>query len=124
MNRIRVVLAENNADLRATIQTLIDEEPDLVCVASTGRLSEVAQLVERHDADVVVLDLQLDGGSALPLLATLRTARPQTRCLIHSGYTNSAFMRRAIDAGAAAYVIKSGDIDALTRAIRESVPGL
>jgi DNA-binding NarL/FixJ family response regulator len=54
-------------------------------------------------------------------LAKMRATRPQTRCLIHSGHSNSAIVRGAIDAGASAYVIKSGDIDALTRAIRESV---
>lgn len=119
MSQVRVVLAEDNADLRAALQMVIDDEPDLVCVASTGLLSEVAELAERHDADVVVLDLELDGGSSLPLLAAMRAARPQTRYLIHSGHTNAAIVRGAIDAGASAYVIKSGDIDALTRAIRE-----
>lgn len=121
MSTIRVVLAENNADLRSALQGAIDDEADLACVASTGLFGEVVGLAVRHDADVVVLDLELDGGSALPLLATLRAVRPQTRCLIHSGHSNAAIVRGAIDAGASAYVIKSGDVDALTRAIRESV---
>jgi DNA-binding NarL/FixJ family response regulator len=121
VRKTRVLLAENNADLRNALQRMIDDEADLVCVASTGLLGEVAGLAERHDADVVVLDLELDGGSALPLLATIRSARPEIRCLIYSGHSNAALKRGAIKAGASAYVSKSGDIDALTRAIRDSV---
>ena len=52
---IRVVVAEDNDDLRAVIAPLIDEEPDMRCAASTAFLDEVAGLVAQHQAHVAVL---------------------------------------------------------------------
>ena len=119
--KIRVLLAEDNADLRITIGMLMADEADMECVASTGVLAEVGPLAQQHDAQVVVLDLQLEGGSALPQLSALRAARPQTAFLIHSGHSNPVIMESARKAGAAAYVLKTGDIDELLEAIRRAV---
>lgn len=119
--KTRVLLAEDNADLRITIAMLLADEPDMVCVASTGALADVAGLAELHDAQAVVLDLQLQGGSALPVLPALHAARPQTAFLIHSGHSNPEIMRAAYAAGASAYVLKTGDIEELLAAIRKVV---
>lgn len=121
MDKIRVLLAEDNEDLRITMDMLMADETDMECVASTGVLSEVGVLAEKWNADVVVLDLQLEGGSSLPLLPVLCSARPQTAFLIHSGHSNPAIMETARNAGAAAYVLKSGDTDVLFAAIRSAV---
>ena len=119
--KIRVLLAEDNADLRITITMLLADEPDMDCVASTGVLADVGGLAELHDAQVVVLDLQLQGGSALPVLPGLRAARPQTAFLIHSGHSNPGIVQAAREAGASAYVLKTGDIELLLAAIRKAV---
>ena len=99
---------------------LMADEPDVECVASTGVLAEIAPLAEQFDVHVVVLDLQLEGGSALPHLPELRAARPQTAFLIHSGHSNPVIMESARKAGAAGYVLKTGDIDELLAAIRRA----
>jgi DNA-binding NarL/FixJ family response regulator len=116
---IRIVVAEDNDDLRALIGPLINEEPDLYCAASTAFLEEVSPLITQHQADVAVLDMQLRGGSVLPRLPTLCRHHPATRFVIHSGHSNPELMRKAREAGAAAYIIKSGEIDELIVAIRK-----
>ena len=60
-----VIVAEDNDDLRAVMPPLIDEAGDLCCVGTTDTLSEVAALIERHGADIAVLDVELRDGSAL-----------------------------------------------------------
>ncbi|MEO8307595.1 MAG: response regulator transcription factor [Pseudomonadota bacterium] len=116
---IKVVVAEDNDDLRALIAPLINEEPDMVCAATTAFLDEVSPLIVLHQAHVAVLDMQLRGGSALPRLPALCRDHPATRFIMHSGHSNPELIRKARDAGAGAYVLKSGDIDELIVAIRK-----
>lgn len=118
---MRVVVAEDNDDLRAVMPPLIEETGDLCCVATTASLDEVGPLIERHAAHVAVLDIELRGGSVLKYLPTLRSQFPDTRFVIHSGHSNPEVIRRAREAGAASYVLKSGDFDGLVAAIRSAV---
>jgi two-component system response regulator DesR len=117
-NLVRVVIAEDNDDLRAVMPPLIEETGDLCCVATTASLGEVASLIERHAANVAVLDIELHGGSVLKYLPELCRQYPATRFVIHSGHSNPEVIRRVREAGASSYVLKSGDFDDLISAIR------
>jgi two-component system, NarL family, response regulator DesR len=117
---ICVIVAEDNDDLRSLMPVLINEAPDLNCPATTAFLEEVAPLIAQHQAQVALLDIELRGGSALKLLPSLREQFPTTRFIIHSGHSNPTLIRSAREAGADAYVLKSGDFDELIDAIRGS----
>lgn len=97
---------------------LINGVSGLHCAATTAYLEEVAPLIAQHGVAVAVLDIELRGGSALKRLPALRRDFPDTRFVIHSGHSNPELMRIAQAAGAAAYVLKSGDFDDLIAAIR------
>jgi two-component system response regulator DesR len=111
---IRIVVAEDNDDLRAIMPPLLNEEPTLNCAGTTAFLDEVAPLIAQHRARVAVLDIELRGGSVIKLLPSLREQFPETRYIIHSGHSNPELMRRS---GADAFVLKSGDFDELIAAI-------
>lgn len=115
---IRVVVAEDNDDLRAVMPPLIDDHPDMQCAGVTAHLEEIAPLIQQHQAQVAVLDIELRGGSAFKRLPALSREFPETKFIIHSGHSNPELMRQAREAGAGAYVRKSGDIDELISAIR------
>ena len=112
---VRIILAEDNDDLRAVMPPLINEVPPLQCAATTAYIDEIAPLIAQHQAQIAVLDIQLRGGSALSRLPALRAQFPGTRFIIHSGHANPELIRHA---GADAYVLKSGDFDELIRAIQ------
>ena len=112
---ITIVVAEDNDDLRMIMAPLIDAVPSLHCVGTTAYLDEVAPLIEQHQAQVAVLDIELRGGSALKQLPALRARFPGTRFVIHSGHAIPELMRRS---GADAFVLKSGDFDELIAAIQ------
>ena len=118
---VRVVIAEDNDDLRAVMPPLIGETRDLCCVATTDSLGEVGPLIEQHQAQVAVLDIELRGGSVLKHLPAMCRQFPDTRFVIHSGHSNAELIRRVHEAGASAYVLKSGDFDHLIAAIRGEV---
>lgn len=115
---MRILVAEDNDDLRMVMPALINSMEGLFCPATTAYIEEVAPLIAEHDVAVAVLDIELRGGSALKRLPALCSEFPRTRFVIHSGHSNPELMRKAKSAGASAYVLKSGDFDDLIAAIR------
>jgi len=115
---VRVLIAEDNDDLRLLMPALFDGACGFCCAATTAYLDEVGPLIARHGVEVAVLDLELRGGSALKRLPALCSEFPATKFVIHSGHSNPELVRRAQAAGAAAYVLKSGDFDSLIETIR------
>lgn len=115
---IRVVIAEDNEDLREMIVCLLEAEPDIQCVAQTGRLGAVESLCLEHVPDVVILDVELQGESGLRALPALLVRLPTVQFIIYSGHANPYMIRGAMAAGAAAYVVKTGAPEELVRSIR------
>jgi len=118
--RLRVVIGENNADLALTLTVLLDAEADMQCVASASSTAAILRALEVHDPNAFVLDLSLDDGPSLPLIATLRQRCPQAVIVVFTGHKNSMLDQHCLQAGADAVVVKSGDIDELTAALRRA----
>ena len=65
---LRVLIAENHRDLSDVMSQLIDTEPDMQCVGQVSDASAVLAAARDTSADVLILDLMLQGGSGLPLV--------------------------------------------------------
>jgi DNA-binding NarL/FixJ family response regulator len=117
---LRLVIGENNEDLAMTLSILLGGEPDMRTVATAASNSAVLAALDDHDPNAFVLDLSLDDGSSLPLIMTLRARAPQAVIIIHTGYQNDSLEEQCLKAGADAVVVKTGDIDALTAALRQA----
>jgi DNA-binding NarL/FixJ family response regulator len=116
---LRVLIAENHRDLSEVMSQLIDTEPDMHCVGQVSEAAEVLPKAQESSADVLILDLTLQGGSGLPLIEQLTTAMPELRVIVFSGLANSdEVSREAKRRGAAAYVSKGCDIQILFDALR------
>jgi len=99
---------------------LFDAEPDIQCVAVAASGAAVLAALEAHSPNGFVLDLSLDDGSSLPLIATLRQRAPRAVIVVHTGYRSDELERRCLQSGADEVVLKTGDIDALTAALRRA----
>jgi DNA-binding NarL/FixJ family response regulator len=121
---LRVMIAENHRDLSEVMGQLIDAEPDMRCVAQVSEAAKVLPAARDTSADVLILDLMLQGGSGLPLIEQLTTALPQLRVIVFSGLANSEEVQQeAKRRGAAAFVTKGCDFRVLLEAVRpESAP--
>jgi DNA-binding NarL/FixJ family response regulator len=116
---LRVLIAENHRDLSEVMSQLIDTEPDMQCVGQVSDAAEVLPKAQESAADVLILDLTLQGGSGLPLIEQLTTAMPELRVIVFSGLANSdEVSREAKRRGAAAFVSKGCDIQILFNALR------
>ena len=116
---LRVLIAENHRDLSDVMSQLIDTEPDMHCVGQVSEAAEVLPKARESAADVLILDLTLQGGSGMPLIEELTSAMPDLRVIVFSGLANSdEISREAKRRGAAAFVSKGSDIQILFEALR------
>ncbi len=116
---LRVLIAENHRDLSDIMSQLINTEPDMRCVGQVADAGEVLATVRRTEADVLILDLMLQGGSGLPLIGELALALPSLRIIVFSGLAFSEDVaREAKRRGAAAFVTKGSDFEVLLNAVR------
>ena len=116
---LRVLVAEDNDDLRELLVTLISAEPDLKCVGTANDVDAVLDIATNHNADVLVLDLELQGRSSIDLLKTVRKNGSKITIVVFSGHSHPEMIRHTLAAGADAYVPKSGDYELLLDAIRD-----
>jgi two-component system response regulator DesR len=120
---IRVLVAEDNDDLRRVLASLIDVEPDMACVGSVASPDQVMHVAREVRPHVVVLDLLLEGGSSMHVIRELKTAVPGARVVMYSGYGSDVTERESRRRGAAAFVVKSGDFEPLLATIRRVSAG-
>jgi two-component system response regulator DesR len=116
---LRVLIAEDNADLRDLLVTLVSAEPDLKCVGTADDVDAVIASTAEHKADVLVLDLELQGRSSIDVLKTVRGAGSKITIVVFSGHSHPEMIRHTLAAGADAYVPKTGDFELLLDAIRD-----
>jgi len=117
---LRIVIGENNEDLATTVSLLLEAEPDMCCCASVGSGSALISAIEKHAPNAFILDLSLDDGPSLPLIAQLRERIPKAVIIVFTGYRNQQLNEQCLRAGANEVVVKSGDIDALIDALRRA----
>src|SRR5208283_2624005 len=79
---IRVVLADDHPVVRRGLRLLLDEEPEFEVVAEAGDVEEARRYVRGHHPNVLVLDLNMPGGSSLEAIPALREEFPDTHIVV------------------------------------------
>jgi DNA-binding NarL/FixJ family response regulator len=115
---LRIVIGENNPDLALTLALLLDAEPDMRCVATAASAGAVLAAVDEHSPNAFILDLSLDDGPSLPLIAVLRRRLPAAVIVVFTGHKNELLKEHCMQAGADALVVKASDFEDLTVALR------
>jgi two-component system, NarL family, response regulator NreC len=115
---IRVVLADDHALMRRSLRLLLDGEEGVEVIAEADDLSAVAHHVEGQVPEVLVLDLDMPGGSSIEAISRLRERAPETGIIVMTMEGNPVFAQRAFAAGALGFVAKDLADDELPRAVR------
>jgi len=119
-SQLRIVVGENNADLAMTLTLLLDAEPDMHCVVTASSVEAVLRALDEHRPNAFVLDLSLDDGSSLPLIKILRERLPGAAIVVFTGHKNELLSQQCMRAGANSVVVKTGDFDELSAALRRA----
>jgi two-component system response regulator NreC len=118
-----VVLADDHAVVRKGLRLLIDAEPDLQVVAEAGTVPDALRMARAHRPAVLVLDLNMPGGSSLEAIPTILEQTPTTAIVVLTMQNEPSFARKALQAGALGFVLKEAADDELLGAIRLAAEG-
>jgi two-component system, NarL family, response regulator NreC len=119
---IRIVLADDHAVVRRGLRLLLDSEPDFE-VAEAGDVDGARRYVRGHHPAVLVLDLNMPGGSSLDAIPQLRAEAPDTQIVVLTMQDEPAFARQALGARALGYVLKEAADGELVEAVRRAAAG-
>lgn len=115
---IRVVIAEDQAMVLGALAALLETEPGIEVVGRASTGDAALALVRELAPDVLVTDIEMPGRSGLDIATDIaRTARG-TRVVILTTFARPGYLRRALDAGASAYLLKDAPSAELAEAIR------
>jgi two-component system nitrate/nitrite response regulator NarL len=114
-NTTCLLVDDHPAILASVAAFLKDEGLDVVATARTG--GEALRLLESRSVDVAVLDQRLPDMTGVELSYALKKARPETAVVLYTGFSDSALLQEALDAGVGGFVLKDAPLDDLPRAI-------
>jgi two-component system response regulator DesR len=120
---VRVLLAEDQAMIRQALAALLSYEDDIEVVAQVGRGDEVVAAAVEHDVDVALLDIEMPGLDGLAAAAELRRAKPDVKIVILTTFGRPGFMRRAMESGVSAFLVKDSPADKLAETVRRVIAG-
>ena len=120
---IRIVLADDHQVVRSGLRLLLDAEDGLEVVAEANDIDGARRYVRGHHPAVLVLDLNMPGGSSLEAIPLIREESPETQVVVLTMQEEPAFARQALGAGAAGYVLKEAADEELVEAIRNAAAG-
>ena len=122
MAKLRILLADDHAVLRAGLKMLIDAQSDMEVIGEVGTGREAVRQVQAYQADnkpdVVVMDISmpdLDGTAATELIIR---ENPEVSVLALTRLTDLGYLRRMLQAGASGYILKKSAANELIQAIR------
>ncbi|SDM52553.1 response regulator transcription factor [Maricaulis salignorans] len=119
----RLVLAEDQTMLREALAALLGLESDIEIVGTAANGREAHELVRRHDPDVVVTDIEMPDMTGLELAGLLQRSGVRARVLIVTTFDRPGYLRRALEAGVAGFILKDGPSTNLADAVRRVAAG-
>ncbi|MBP8823729.1 MAG: response regulator transcription factor [Flavobacteriales bacterium] len=119
MQRIRVILFDDNKDLREMFRLLVDAQPDMVCVSAHPDLSQLLRDIGAAKPDVIVMDIQMPGLNGIEGVRLVKARWPDARVLMQTVFDDDARVFEAIRAGASGYILKSSSADEMMKAVRD-----
>jgi two-component system response regulator NreC len=118
-----IVLADDHTVVRSALRMLLEAEPGFEVVAEAGNADDAARYVLGHKPTVLILDLNMPGRPSLDAIPDIRAASPRTEIVVLTMQNESAFARRALQAGVRGYVLKEAADAELVQAVRSAAAG-
>jgi two-component system response regulator DesR len=120
---IRVLVAEDQSMVRGALRALLELEDDITVVAEVGRGDEVLAVAREHRPDVALLDIEMPGRDGIEAARELAAELPAVRAVVLTTFGRPGFLRRAMEVGAAGFLVKDAPVAELATAIRAVVAG-
>ncbi|MEV5570887.1 response regulator transcription factor [Spirillospora sp. NPDC052269] len=120
---IRVLLADDEAMIRAGVRAILSADTGVEVVAEAGDGRAAIEMARAHRPDVVLLDIRMPRLDGLSAAAELRRAVPGTAVVMLTTFGEDEYIERALADGAAGFLLKSGDPHELIAGVRAVADG-
>lgn len=121
MNRTRIILGDDHTLVLEGIRRLLDSNYDVVACADNGK--QLVSEALRLQPELIVLDITMPILNGIDAAKEIRKALPEIKFVFVSMHANAVYVRKAMEAGASAYVLKSGASDELIEAMEVARKG-
>jgi two-component system response regulator NreC len=120
---ITIVLADDHQVVRSGLRLLLQGEEGMHVIGEVGDVPAALRMIDARNPDVLVLDLNMAGRTSLSAIRELQEAGVRTRIVVLTMQDDPAYARVAMQAGAAAYVLKEAADEELVAAVRAAAAG-
>lgn len=117
--RIRVVLADDHAVVRAGIRQFLERAGDIQVVAEAEDGDMARELIRQHQPDVAVLDIQMPKASGIEVTRWVRANMKEVGVLVLTAYDDDPYVMAVLQAGANGYMLKTASPPDLIQAVRD-----
>ncbi|MEN6412115.1 MAG: response regulator transcription factor [Veillonellales bacterium] len=115
--KLKLLLADDHKLLRSGLKLLLQRNPDMLVVGESADGEQTIQLFEQLKPDILLLDLSMPNMSGIECLKEIKSRHPDARVIVLTMHEDESYIKRAMQAGAAAYVHKSAADTDLFKAI-------
>jgi len=123
MKQTRILLVDDHAIVRLGLMTLLNDQPDMQVVGEASTAAEAVRAVEKEKPDVVLMDIRLPGEGGIDATRQVTSRFPGSKVVMLTSFADNDLVIRAINAGAAGYVLKQVGNEELLLAIRAAARG-
>ena len=120
---IRVLLVDDEELVRSGLRLILSTEPDLDVVAEAADGEQALALAERHQPDVVMLDIRMPGLDGIEVARRLAASGSPARVVVLTTFDNDDYVYGALRAGASGFLLKDAPATQLVSAIRAAAAG-
>ncbi|MEU5976090.1 response regulator transcription factor [Streptomyces sp. NPDC047315] len=120
---VRVLLADDEALVRAGVRAILASEPGIEVVAEAADGRQAVELALAHRPDVALLDVRMPGLDGLRAAAELRRLAPDVAPVMLTTFSEDEYIARALDCGVSGFLLKSGDPLELLAGVRAVADG-
>ncbi len=120
---ITVLLVDDHPVVREGVRGMLAGEPDIEIVAEAGSADEAVVMAGARRPDVILMDLRMPGGDGVEATTRIMDAGSASRVLVLTTYESDTDILRAVEAGAAGYLLKDATRTELAEAIRIAARG-
>lgn len=114
---MKILIVDDHKVVRDGLRFMLSDNPDIEVAGEADSAEAMFETIADEPIDIVLLDIRMDGMTGLDALSRMATDYPQIRVLMLSMHDQPGYVRRAVELGAAGYLLKSAGRDEVIAAI-------
>ncbi len=120
---MKIIIVDDHELIREGLKKVTARESDIEVVGEASNSDELFELLEKHEVDIVILDISMPGRSGIDIITDIKIQAPNSKILMHTMHPEDRFAVQALRAGASGYVTKNNASKSLVEALRKICDG-